>query len=286
MSKPNDLTARQRVEMERINLRQKAYYEETDGGSVSSLNSVATNLWRVLRQRAQGTISDEMRALPYLRHRDWLGDLSGKKVLDLGCGTGTFLTDHLARTAGIYHAIDLSEAQVGVLRARYGDLPNAAFFAEDFLADSFDETGYDVIYAHSVVHHFRYPGPLYDRLEQVMAPGGVIVTLDPAQAWWPARAFRALFRPFQTDADWEFPFAHAQMDQIERRFDVVDKMGVFGRAKWAWVLGMIHPALGKKYGDALFRKDFDGQVSDRQFRRCLVVSYLLRCVNPQPEGAV
>lgn len=276
MSQQDHITAKQRAEMETVNLRQKAYYDETDGGSVSSLNSVATNLWRVLRQRALVTISDEARAIPYQKHRAWLGDLSGKKVLDLGCGTGTMLTDHMARTAGAYHAIDLAEAQVSVLRERYGDLPNAKFFAEDFLAETFAERDYDVIYAHSVFHHFRYMGPLFARLEDVLAPGGVIITLDPAQAWLPAQLFRALFRPFQTDADWEFPFGHAEMDDIEARFDVVEKMGVFGRAKWAWILGMISRALGKRYGDALFRKDFAQNISDRQFRRCLVVSYLLR----------
>ncbi len=268
--------ASQRVAMETVNERQRAYYDQTNGGSVSALNGVATNLWRVLRQRAAVTISEEARAIPYDIHRKWLGDLSNKTVLDLGCGTGTALTEHLATTAGTYHAIDLSEAQVGVLRERFGHLPNTAFIAGDFLSHTFPEGGYDVIYAHSVLHHFRYMTPLLDRLEEVLAPGGRIITFDPAQAWAPARGFRALFRPFQTDAEWEFPFGHAELDLIEGRFDVRDRIGVYGQAKWAWVLGMIRPAWGKKFVDRWFRQDFERGYVRTQFRKCLVVSYLLQ----------
>ncbi len=275
MTAQGNSNAQQRLAMETVNKRQRAYYAQTDGGSVSALNGVATNFWRVLRQRASGAISNTSRAIPYDVHRDWLGDLSDKKVLDLGCGTGTPMTDHLATTAGTYHAIDLAQAQVGELQARYGHLPNTAFFAEDFLSTDFAEVGYDVIYAHSVLHHFRYMGPLFERIEEVLAPGGRIVTFDPAQAWWPARAFRALFRPFQTDADWEFPFGHAQLDQIEAQFEVLDRMGLYGRAKWAWVLGMIHPAWGKARGDRWFQQDFERKYVRAEFRNCLVVSYLL-----------
>ena len=264
-----------RHEMEQVNVRQKHYYDHADGGSVSSLNSLATNLWRVLRQRAEQAISNETRQIPYDLHREWLGDLSQKKVLELGCGTGTKLTRYLARNAKEYHAIDLSEAQVGVLRERFGHRNNTCFFVGDFLSDPRLSDDYDVIYAHSVVHHFKHHSVLFDRLEQVSSDQGEIITLDPLQTWLPARMFRALFRPFQTDAAWEFPFRQTELRAIESRFDVKDRIGIFGRAKWAMALAMVAPTWTKDRGDAWFRQDFANGYVRTHTRKCLAVSYWL-----------
>ena len=90
----------------------------------------------------------------YNVHRHWIGPLTGLKVLELGCGRGTPMTEFLATNSGHYHAIDLSNASVSALAKRLGPLPHVTLHVGDFLADTFTESGFDLIYAHSVLHHF------------------------------------------------------------------------------------------------------------------------------------
>lgn len=267
-----------RDEMLRTNLAQRAYYDQTDGGAISEINSPATNLWRWLRARASAAVSDDMRAEFYAKHRDWIGDLSGKKVLELGCGTGTALSEYLADHAGEYHAIDLSPMQVEELKTRLGARQNTYFHSGDILDDTLTETGFDVIYAHSVFHHFRHIEVLFDRIDALAARNAKIITLDPLQSWLPARAFRAAFRPFQTDAAWEFPFDAATLRQIEKRFIAERSIGLFQRAKYALILGMISPRLGARFGDRWYGTDLDRDATGSAMnkRSAIQISYLLR----------
>jgi len=267
-----------RDEMLRTNLAQRAYYDQTDGGAISEINSPATNLWRWLRARASAAVSDDMRAEFYAKHRDWIGDLSGKKVLELGCGTGTALSEYLADHAGEYYAIDLSPMQVDELKTRLGARQNAHFHSGDILDDTLTETGFDVIYAHSVFHHFRHIEVLFDRIDALAARNAKIITLDPLQSWLPARAFRAAFRPFQTDAAWEFPFDAATLRQIEKRFIAERSIGLFQRAKYALILGMISPRLGARFGDRWYGTDLDRDTTGSAMnkRSAIQISYLLR----------
>lgn len=279
---------RARAEMLHTNVAQAAYYDVTNGTSVSGVNGLATNLWRRLRARAVGAVSDQARARFYDLHMDWLGDLSGAKVLELGCGTGTPLSRHLADRAASYHAIDLSAVQVRKLARHLGrkngrPRRNAHFHSGDFLSEDFAVTGFDVIYAHSVFHHFRHLDVLFDRIEAVAKPGALVVTLDPLQTWAPARALRALYRPFQTDADWEYPFDRAALRRIEARFEVLGVVGLFNRARWALVLGMIHPALGRVRGDAWFDADLAPRRSGFDVLAATQISYRLR-LRPAPSG--
>lgn len=267
-----------RDEMLRTNLAQRDYYDQTDGGAISEINSPATNLWRWLRARASAAVSDTMRAGFYARHREWIGDLGGKKVLELGCGTGTALSEYLADHAGEYHAIDLSPVQVAQLQTRLGPRPNARFHSGDILDNGFAETGFDVIYAHSVFHHFRHIEVLFDRLDALAAPQAKIITLDPLQSWLPARLFRGAFRPFQTDAAWEFPFDRATLRKIETHFIAERSIGLFERAKYALILGMISPRLGARFGDAWYGADLARDSTGSALRKtgAIQISYLLR----------
>jgi 2-polyprenyl-3-methyl-5-hydroxy-6-metoxy-1,4-benzoquinol methylase len=96
------------AEMLRTNLRQKQHYEADDPHFET--RSTATSLWARTRlamqaMRQDAAIGDDVLEM----HRRWLGDLSGKKVLDLGCFAGNPLSMHLARTSASYLGLDLSE---------------------------------------------------------------------------------------------------------------------------------------------------------------------------------
>ena len=91
-----------------VNKAQAEYYNVTDGGLTSDVNGFATNLWRRMRLRALETVSRSARAQVYEIHRQWMGDLSQKKVLELGVGHGSPVSRHLATHSAAYHALDLS----------------------------------------------------------------------------------------------------------------------------------------------------------------------------------
>jgi SAM-dependent methyltransferase len=264
-----------RDEMLAINARQAAYYDYTDGSSTSERNGQVTNVWRLLRTRALGAVSGKVQAQLDARHRDWLGDASDKTVLEIGSGAGTRVSLHLAQHARAYHAIDLGAAKIDALRARIGDRPNVTLHVGDILATDFGTTRFDVIYARSVVHHFRHLEPLFERLDALLAPGGRIITFDPVQVWLPIRILRSLYRPFQTDADWEFPFTDPTLASIESHFHVIERVSVYRRAKWAMVLAVPMPGLGRRLGDRWFAEEVAQSASPRQVRGGLQVSYLL-----------
>lgn len=258
-----------------VNADQASYYDATDGGTVSIINSRMTNLWRRFRHRAISSVPETVRAGVYDVHKAWLGDLSGAKVLELGCGSGSALTEYLADNARAYHAIDLSAAQIGMIGARLGPRDNVTLHTGDVLAEEFTERGFDVIYAQSVFHHFRFIDVLFDRIDTLLAPDGRITTLDPVQAWWPARLIRAAFRPFQTDAEWEYPFTAATLKKIENRFAVRASLALFNRAKWALAVGLFLPERGARMGERQFRADLANQPAWRDRRAALQISYLL-----------
>ena len=264
-----------RQAMLETNVAQADYYNQTDGGLTSGSNGFATNLWRRMRQRALVTVSDTQRDRVYGIHREWLGDLSGKKVLELGVGHGSALSHHLANGCAAYHGLDLSAREIDLLKAHMPKGSHIHYHVDDFLSDSFSETNFDVIYAHSVFHHFEHMDVLFNRIKERLAPGGQIITYDPLQVWLPIRMLRAAYRPFQTDAEWEFPFTRETCNQISNAFHVQDRFGVFNRAKWAMLLGVIHPRLGQRYGDSWFARDVDSRDPSAKMLKSLHISYQL-----------
>lgn len=98
-----------------------------------------------------------------------LGDVAGKRVLDVGCGSGPTTTDLLARGADV-SGFDVSSAMVAI--ARRG-LPDADLRVHD-LADPLpwaDDT-FDAAVASLVLHYLPdWSGPLA-QLHRVLRPGG------------------------------------------------------------------------------------------------------------------
>ncbi len=265
-----------REEMLRINEQQKKYYEQTTGGETSDINGTATNNWRNLRQRALHAISVDNLMRVFEVQREWLGDLSGKKVLELGSGAGTPMTERLIADAGAYHALDLSESQIAQLGEQFGQGKSLHLHVGDFLSEeAFPETDFDVIYANSVFHHFRYMDVMLDTVRRKLKPGGHVVTYDPLQTWLPSRMLRVAYRPFQTDADWEHPFTRQTEAQLAEYFEITNRLGFYGKSKWAMLISLFHPEKGRELGDRWFEEELAVGPDQKNIWSCLNVSYLL-----------
>lgn len=266
-------------DMRQINEAQRKYYERADGTATSEANNFLTNAYRQLRGAAYDVLqSIEVDRTIREQHRSWLpSDLSDETVLDLGAGTGTELSVELARRSGDYVATDLSSSSLDVLEKKLEEAGVSGYtrIQGDFLDPDFPKTGYDVVYSHSVMHHFKHLDPFLDILSERMNAGGVVLTRDPLQTWEPYRLFRVLYRPFQADSAWEHPFTRSSFDTIQNYFRVDQVQGVVGRSKWGLPLALFDTQWAERVAKRGHERDLMEATSLKEIMHCLQVAMRL-----------
>ena len=234
------------------NKRQKEFYNSTD----KKKKNLPTKIWSSVRN---GILSDyrknyDLKDRVYDEHKVWLGDLEDKKILDLGCLRGNALSLYLAENAKQYIGIDLSNNAISDLQKKLdnANCRNAKAIAVDFLSPEFTEKDFDIIYAYGVLHHFEDFDMLVDKLNEKLAVGGVIISYDPLQTSLPIRAFRSLYRPFQSDKDWEWPFSKQTLKKLDSSFNIIEKRGILGKSKYGIPLNFL--PLNKNYKEKKVNK--------------------------------
>jgi 2-polyprenyl-3-methyl-5-hydroxy-6-metoxy-1,4-benzoquinol methylase len=277
MKHPQSST-QQRQDMLLVNQQQSSYYERPE--TYHSAGGWMARAWRELRNT-----QNEVRKILgvdndiYNLHRAWMGDVAGQKVLDLGCYDGNPLSLELAQCAKSYLGIDLSEFAIGILQQQLQarGLVNAKARAVDFLSPEFTETAFDLVYAHSVAHHFRHFETFLQVLAERVPPGGKVITLDPLQTYWPAKIIRAIYRPFQPDKDWEWPFSKRTFEQIQKYFDIERIQGTSGRLKWAVGVALLNKEAAVRLGRGWHATDLQrASQLNRDLWRCLHVTMCWR----------
>jgi len=220
-----------------INQQQADFYNKPKKNAISSIWSWGRG--KLLRSvRLSIGVSDDV----YRLHREWLADLSGKKVLDLGCFAGNVLSLEIAKKAGYYLGIDLSKRGISELKAKLESegVINGQAVVVDFLSDDFDQYGqFDVIYIYGAMHHFQHFDVLLNRLNEVLMPNGRIITYDPTETSPLIKFIRSVYRPFQSDAAWEWPFNRDTYKSIQKVFVVEHVQGFLGRSKAAVMLAFL-----------------------------------------------
>ncbi|TAD91789.1 MAG: class I SAM-dependent methyltransferase [Bacteroidetes bacterium] len=265
-------------EILKINERQKAFYNK------NQYEGLPSRLWGRLRDNIFSAFRDQhnIKTLVYDTHKEWLGDLSGKKVLDLGCLEGNKLSFYMAEHAADYLGIDLSENAMEVLRARLDKkgLTKARVMAVDFLSNDFAEKDFDVIYAYSVLHHFPNMGMLVGKLKEKLKPGGIIISYDPTETSLPVKVARMAYRPFQNDADWEWPFTKKTLLFLHSAFKVEAMHGILGKAKYTFLYNLL--PLSKTTKQKTIKKavdrDWNANKVNSQLLSCMHVTMLMRHV--------
>ena len=113
-----------------------------------------------------------------------LGDMTGHRVLEAGCGPGA-LTEWLAGNGALVTAFDVSPEMVRLAHERLGrrariltaDLAEPLAFATD--------ASFDLVVASLVMHYLAdWTAPLAE-FHRILAPGGAVVfsTHHPAMDW-------------------------------------------------------------------------------------------------------
>jgi len=103
-------------------------------------------------------------------------DPRGKRVLDVGCGTGFFTAWYLERGARVT-GVDIAPTSVERLRASF---PEATFLLAD-VSETGPEGPFDVVNAFDVLYHVVDDGrweAAVRRLGEAVAPGGTLLVTD------------------------------------------------------------------------------------------------------------
>jgi SAM-dependent methyltransferase len=256
------------------NIKQKEFYNNFK-------QNFFTKIWAKFRNgllnqiRKNIGIQDQV----YLLHKEWFGDLSNKKVLDLGCFTGNYWSLYLAENAKEYLGIDLSDVAIAKLNERLKPFPNAKAQAIDFLAPEFVEKDFDLIYAYGVLHHFEYTEILIAKLNDKLALRGEVISYDPLETSVPIKIIRTLYRPFQSDAAWEWPLTKETFYKFQKAFEIKEKHGLLGKSKWVAFLDILPISANKKkkIGQKWHQQDWDeSSASESTMFSCMHLTMLMQ----------
>ena len=104
-------------------------------------------------------------------------DYQGKRIIDMGCGTGEYALWYAAQGAGDVVGIDMSPGSLSVARQRKEEskLENVSFQSMDLLKCDFPDNSFDYSYSVGVLHHTADPLRGFRHLARVTRPGGVVV---------------------------------------------------------------------------------------------------------------
>lgn len=261
-------------EIVETNIKQAEFYNTKN-------KNRATRIWSGIRNGILNRIKKNtgVQNQAYALHKEWFGDLSEKKVLDLGCFSGNYWSMYLAEHAKEYVGIDLSAVAINKLQERLKPFPTANAKAIDFLSAAFVEKDFDLIYAYGVLHHFENTSILIDKLNEKLAPEGEIISYDPLETSKPIKIIRTIYRPFQSDAAWEWPFTKKTFDKFQKAFTIVERRGFLGKSKWTALISILPMAVERKnkIGQKWHKEDWDhSKTSDSVLFRCMHLTMLLK----------
>jgi len=115
-------------------------------------------------------------------------DFAGKRVLDYGCGDGTFLAMLMKDES---HApdravgVEVHRSLVDDCCSRFGGQPKLNFICQDELSMPEHQASYDAVFCMEVLEHVVSVEEVLDRLDRVLAPSGKLVVSVPVEIGLP-----------------------------------------------------------------------------------------------------
>lgn len=159
-----------------------------------------------------------------------LGDLRGKRLLELGSGAGEGAVFFATRGADVV-ATDLSPGMLRVVhevaRLHNTKVQTAVASADDLSA--FPEGSFDIVYAANLLHHVDIAACL-DEVRRVLKPGGVAAFWDPVAHNPAINVYRRMAMEVRTED--EHPIRRQDMALFTSRFSNV-------RTRFFWLSALL-----------------------------------------------
>jgi cyclopropane fatty-acyl-phospholipid synthase-like methyltransferase len=149
-------------------------------------------IYRKNRGGLSGILNDTIRASVKQRFKmtfDYLGDLSGKSVFDIGCGSGRYMIESARRNAKEVIGIDAAAGAIVSARDMAGELgysDKLEFHVAEFLEFECKKK-YDVIFA---IGYFDYILDPLDHLRKMLEISGGILIASFPKLWHPLTPIR------------------------------------------------------------------------------------------------
>ncbi len=163
-------------------------------------------------------------------------DLAGKRVLDVGCGTGWFSRAAAERGAEVV-SLDIGHRLLKVAARRGANMSVCG----SALQLCFGTGTFDTVLSSECIEHTPAPLSAAREMVRVLRPGGRLVITTPNRLWYPSLQFaNALgIRAYEGLENWVFP---GQLRRtLEREGLAVDTMRGFHL--WPFVFERLNPIL-------------------------------------------
>lgn len=137
--------------------------------------------------------------------REQIGDLRGKRVLELGCGAGEGSVYFALQGAQVV-ATDISSGMIeisGRLAQKYGvDIHAKKMTAEQI---EYPEASFDIVYGNGVLHHVDFKSAVREAA-RVLKPGGKAVFIEPLSYNPVINVYRRIAKTVRTPEERPFKF--------------------------------------------------------------------------------
>jgi len=178
-----------------------------------------------------------------------LRGVSNKRVLDIGCGTGTFSV-MLAKRGAIVEGFDISSEAIEIAkkRALINDVQDKVRFQQMSLYDmDYPNNSFDIIVGMSILHHIEGKKILADSLYKILKPDGKVIFREPFGNSRVLEKLRLLI-PVPIDEEdkthWDEQIKYTDIEPFQNNFRVEYKeFHLFSRLdriiKVAWIIKLL-----------------------------------------------
>lgn len=146
-----------------------------------------------------------------------LGNVKGKKVLNLGCGLGEEATYLAVQGAKVY-AIDMSKEMLNAtkkLAHRYGIFKNITYSCMSVEELEFYDENFDCVFGCNILHHVDINKTI-NETKRVLKPGGIAVFSEPLAYNPLINIYRIMANKVRTDD--EHPLNNKDLEKIKSVF--------------------------------------------------------------------
>lgn len=212
------------TKLEEVDKKQKvfyeSYYEKRSLFKKDRHQSILNKIWANIRQYySKGKSIDNLTNFFYSQ----LGTFSKKKILEIGCGSGTPGTDYCLLNKNeldYYVGIDMAISPLIKLRRKIKEANVSNFYLintsvfDDYLVNN----QFDLIIGRGILHHFDSPNKIAEKIHKLLAPNGKIVFLEPLNTNVFIKILRIITRPFRPNLIWEHPFTRKDLNKFLKVF--------------------------------------------------------------------